>query len=436
MEAEKGLLGTVLLDPASYYKDDVQAEWFFKKPHETLWEVISELTQKSPNWDCLILVEELKKENKLSQIGGTDYLLELQDTASVSAHFRHYRNIVLEMYELRNELDALMKGIDTITKHRESPADDIIASMMKKKVEIEYSNERILDEWKQAQSGLRSSIPTPYPELDRQTGGLKTGQVAVFTGRSKAGKSMFLAHWYNYLAGEKEIPIMVVPLEDRREITIKRMAANFGSFNVSELDAGGRFIRYNDEWKWLPVHDKDIEKGVKCLEHVSKYPVHFYDRKCTAKQLRGVAIRYKQRHGIKAMFLDGAKDLLRPHGKYADISADEEISQQMAALAHELDIAIICVWHLVKLDQESKITVNSIRGSGNIVADSRAVYCLQSGDSIQSAIIENNYVTVYDDEGASKMRVFECLSNNHGGIGSKVLVSDLSRCQWMPANKN
>lgn len=431
--AEKALIGSVLLEPSKYYNLNVRTEWFYKKPHQWIWESIEDIATSRPDWDAILLAKKMEESQLLSKVGGFDYLLQLQDHNHHPHYSQSYAEEVEKTYGLRQELDALRNAIDTV-KSGESCADDIIARLMAKPVERKHTNDGIFDEWHRAQKGERSTIPTPYPSVDRQSGGIRQGMVTLFTGRSKSGKSMFLAHWYNYL-GEKNIPVLVVPLEDKRDITIKRMAANFGNYDNSQLDAGGRFVSVNDGWVWDAVKDSQINAAIECVNHVSKYPVHFWDRKCTPKQLRGIAIRYKRKYDIRALFIDGAKDLLRPSGKYGDVGFDEEISQQLCAIAEELDIAVVAVHHLTKISDEDKITVNHIRGSGNIVSDSRAVYALQSS-GISATLVSRNYPIEYDEEGNSKMRLFECLSNNHGGTSSKCLMADLPRCQFKEVVKN
>tara|TARA_Y100000004_G_scaffold91965_1_gene103044 strand:+ start:424 stop:1755 length:1332 start_codon:yes stop_codon:yes gene_type:complete len=432
IKAEQGVIGSVLMKPDIYHNLEVEADWFYQSRHRLLWKYIADISNDRPVWDVLLLTEKIKKEGDLQKVGGYDYLSELQDYNLVPAYSQHYANEVEEAYKLRNEIEVLEKALAK-AYDGESCTDSVIADLLKAPVDIEYNNEDILNEWKLSQDGTRVTIPTPYPSIDRQAGGIRQGMVTLFTGRSKSGKSMFLAHWYNYL-GQLDIPVLVIPLEDRRHITVKRMAANLGKHDNSVLDAGGYYVRCDGQWVWYKTSDEQIQKAFQAIKKVSDYPIHFYDRKCTPRQLMGIAIRYKRKYNIKAMFVDGAKDLLRPSGKYGDVGFDEEISQELCRIASKLDIAVIAVHHLTKLQDGEKINVNHIRGSGNIVSDSRAVYALQS--ECDGLVIENNYAVSYDDEGKSRMRVFECLSNNHGGVASKFLEADLARCQFKECTVN
>jgi replicative DNA helicase len=430
--SEQALLGSILAEPKNIYELDTKPDEFYKNQHAELWQCMLDHSLEIKDWDMVTLSEYLNKEGKGSDVGGYVYLIELQDCGQLSYNFKRYANQVRELYEIRREIRIYQEALENCFEGSTS-TDTVIAKLMSKPVPLSHDPDRIVYEWREASKGNRSTIPTPYESMDRQTGGIKQGMVTLFTGRSKSGKSMFLSSWYNYL-GQRDIPILVVPLEDKYNVTIKRMASNLGCINTGMLDTGGTYERVGSKWTYQPTCEIDIEKGESLLKQVSKYPVHFYDRKCTPKQLRGIAIRHKRKHDIQAMFIDGAKDLLRPSGKYGDVGFDEEISQQMCAIAEELNIAVIAIHHLTKLSDDERITVNHIRGSGNIVGDSRAVYALQSS-GIEGLLADKGYHPSYDENGRLKTRIFECLSNNHGGTGMKALDTDLNRCQFYELRK-
>ena len=45
------------------------------------------------------------------------------------------------------------------------------------------------------------------------------------------------------------------------------------------------------------------------------------------------------------------------------------------------------------------------------------------------------YEIKYNEQGYTTTRIFECLSNNHGGTGCKILESDLAKCRFYEAKK-
>lgn len=427
-KSEMGMIGTVLLDAESFYKINLKPEHFFKKKNRLLWESICSFWNIETNPDSGTFANYLEKNGDLEKLGGYEYLSKCQDEATVSAYSEFYSKQIIDAYNRREQIAICSEAIDNAYNGTDI-ADGTIAKLMGKAKEYEYDVQNVKDKWDMARKGEIRAIPTPYPNLDKLTGGVRQGMVTIFTGRSKSGKSMFLSHWYNYL-GKMNISTLCVPLEDKYEITISRMASNFGNLNLNELDRGGRTILVNGKPTWDEISEKHLNHGYNCIDHVSKYPIHFYDKKCTPQQLRGVAIRMKKKHDIQVMFIDGAKDLLRPTGKYNDVGFDEEISQQLCLIAEELNIAVVSVHHLTKISDDDRISVNNIRGSGNIVGDSRAVYALQS-NGISGLLTEKGFDVVYDHEtGRQKNRIFECLVNNHGSTGMIPLIAELDKCQF------
>ena len=84
---------------------------------------------------------------------------------------------------------------------------------------------------------------------------------------------------------------------------------------------------------------------------------------------------------------------------------------------------------MTKLPDHEIITNNHIRGSGNIVGDSRSVYALQSL-GIEGLLNTIGHHPNYDEEGNLTTRIFHCISNNHGTTSMKVLNTDLANCQF------
>lgn len=435
-EAEVAVLSALFDDPKKYYMDCVHNltnDHFHNFGHHAIFCKLKEFMIKHPNafdmTSFLAFAENDKDFVNMDIFGLVDHI-HSNGKRYGNVHIEHYCTILNEKHRLRKIIELCTEAIDKANDN-EDISDKLITKLMIDHQEQKISVDTVYDGWKDAQKGISNNIPTPYPDLDRVTGGLRRGCVTVFTGRSKSGKSMFLASWYKHLA-EKNIPILVLPLEDRHEITLKRIAANHGNYTASELDAGGRYINWNNKWTWVPVEDELISKAKQSLDYVSQLRIHFYDRKIYANQLRQIALRYKNKYDIQAIFVDGAKDLKK--SQYNDVAADEECSQMFCQIAAETNTALISVHHLTKISLEQMIDVNSVRGSSNIIADSRSVYCLQSS-AMDSFIDRLGYEVKYNDQGYTTTRIFECLSNNHGGTGCKVLESDLARCRFYEAKK-
>ena len=431
--SEQSAIGSVLLDPTRIDGMDICADDFFIKRHKVIWEYLEKVNADNHEWDPIMVHNRLEDAGLLNEIGGEDYLLELQGVAVQPYHSQHYAKEIKEKSNLRKEIDILQNAT-RMAYDGISQADSVIGSLMQTNGLQGQNVSNIMTEWDKARKGITNTIPTPYPDMDKKTGGIRKGMVTIFTGRSKSGKSMFLSHWYNYL-GSRDIPILAVPLEDKYNITMKRMASNFGNYNNNMVDAGGNYVLVNGVPTWSEIQDHQLQKAKDCLERVSKYPVYFWDKKITPDELKSIAMKYKRKYDIQAMFVDGAKDLKRPSGKYNDTGFDEEISQKMCEIAEQLDIAVISIHHLTKLPEDEMITCNHIRGSGNIVGDSRSVYALQS-KGIEKFLGAIKYSPDYDADENLTTRIFHCISNNHGNTSMKVINTNLSNCQFIEKTRS
>ena len=422
-EAEKGVLGSVLLDPSSLDRVTVDADSFYDRRHQVLFASMVEMSQSGKPMDALTIGDWLKGRGEIDTVGGYDYLVELQDSALVAAHIEHYSGIVEAKKKLRTELEILGNAIEKVHSG-ESSADDVMGSLAALHRQEAHGIDEIKESWSEAKEGRIKSMPTPFPDFDLHTGGVRLGMPAVLTGRSGGGKSMFLSQWYNHL-GQNNFPVLVFPFEDEYDVTITRMAANLGKYKWRKIENGGEWKFFGGKREWLPVTDKEIALASRCLDEVSKYPVHFHEGSIKPSQLSQIVATYKRKHGIKGVFIDGAKDFLKPSGKYNDVGFDEETSQAIKNTCKKHKVAGVVVHHLTKIPEGELISLNNIRGSGNIISDSRIVYALQS-----DGVGEQNF----DDTGKMTTRRFDCLKNNHGGVATMRLECDLDKCVFWKEN--
>lgn len=302
-----------------------------------------------------------------------------------------------------------------------------LVSMIEVKSDITTAS--MIAECEAAAGGNVQNIPLPYESLTRATGGLGKGMVTVLTGRSKSGKSMFKSYWMRKL-GELNTPCLDLCFEDGIKIA-KMRTASVEKFNASELIAGGRYMHVGEHWEWWPTNEQDIDTLKHQLAVVDSMPLYWHQKRMRPTDLLSTVSEYVNRYGVQLVFIDGAKDLLRPSGKYNDCGFEEEASQTIVDMAERLNIAVVAIHHLTKLDHGQLIHEGNIRGSGNIVSDSRSVYALQ-GDRYGAGLdkYQDAPVLQYDEDGNCTTRVLECLATNHGKAGKVWLGSDLGKCNF------
>ena len=120
MQAERSLLGTILLDADSLIKvaDIVAADDFYDRRNGIIYETVVKLYEKRRPIDLVTLSEELKSAKELENIGGMTYLTELAGSEATTAHAAEYARIVAGKATLRR-LDVAGHAISGLA-HDES----------------------------------------------------------------------------------------------------------------------------------------------------------------------------------------------------------------------------------------------------------------------------------------------------------------------------
>ena len=108
LEAERSVLGAILLDPAalSFVVPVLGQEDFFPDTHRRIYAAMLELSQRSAEIDVLTLKEELDRTGSVEKAGGASYLTALLDGVPDVGNVEHYARIVKEKATLRRLIRA------------------------------------------------------------------------------------------------------------------------------------------------------------------------------------------------------------------------------------------------------------------------------------------------------------------------------------------
>ena len=234
----------------------------------------------------------------------------------------------------------------------------------------ERAAEQVLEHWENAKNGIRIGIPTPFERFNARTGGIQRKLLTVLCGRAGIGKSFILSQWYHTLGSGQftngePIPAAAFVFEDGIERTMARVASIAGDFSAYERDVGNST-------------DCHIEQARRALDTVKNYPVFYEERHMNVKQIRAHLNRMKVDYNIQVAFIDGWKDIQDDHDRWDTNRVERYMSQHLCETAQMLDVALVAVHHLTKMDDNVIITDRNIRGSGLITADARMAIELQN----------------------------------------------------------
>ncbi len=108
LEAERGVLGSILLDNEVMHDIVVflRAEDFYRDAHQVIYAAIRDLYDKNKGIDAVTLAEELKLRGQFEQVGGDDTLTEIVASVPHAANGKYYAEIVKQKATNRQLIES------------------------------------------------------------------------------------------------------------------------------------------------------------------------------------------------------------------------------------------------------------------------------------------------------------------------------------------
>jgi replicative DNA helicase len=100
-DAEKALVGSVLIHQESFAELAVEAEDFYLTQNRLIWRAFQRLYRAKKAIDYLTVQDNLSIDGSLVQAGGPDYLIQLVNETISSLHVQDYAVIVRDRAERR-----------------------------------------------------------------------------------------------------------------------------------------------------------------------------------------------------------------------------------------------------------------------------------------------------------------------------------------------
>ena len=187
VEAERSILGAILLDNFSYNQaaEHLRAEDFSLDSHRRIYSRMVELAESSRPIDMTTLVDELDRHKELQAIGDVAYVSSLLDGVPDRPSIEHYIKIVRDKALLRGLIHAANSAIARAAEQSD-PAEDVlndaeaaIFALSEKRIGRGFMGvQEIIKESFGSidallQRGRRiTGLETHYPDLDEMTSGL------------------------------------------------------------------------------------------------------------------------------------------------------------------------------------------------------------------------------------------------------------------------
>ena len=413
VEAERAVLGSILLDTAGRSDDRVMDECrtrgvvpeaFYDPCNRAIYTVMLEMSMASKPLDALSLIEELRRTNKIDAVGGVGYIQSLIDQVPTTAHAEHYIGILRGKYLRRLMIERATKVVEKCFDEGEYPDPQVVLGDAEKTfLEIGGSagstipwasaiddSFRKIDRLFESGGKLMEGLSTGYKYLDEVLQGLKPGEMIVIAARPSVGKTslamniaescalgeMITSHAPTDEGGEhKRHPVAIFSLEMPVEQLTKRMLAGRAQVNMWRLN---RALMSRGEKQML------TSNLMQAMGDLKGAPIFVDDTAgLDIMDLRARARRMKKQHGIELIVIDYLQLCCCREGARQSRQIEVSmISQQIKAMAKELKIPVIVLSQLSRAneqrgDKEEKPKLSDLRDSGAIEQDADVVFLLR-----------------------------------------------------------
>jgi len=388
------LLGSVMLRPDAIYEiiDIVGPTSFYFEKHRMVFETMLELFGKHQPIDLLSLSTRLKEKDALERIGGAAFLTELSSAVPSSANIKHYAEIVMKKYMMRQLIEA-SEHLSHLGFNEAGELEEILDQAEKKVFDITEhfaGSARFRDlvpllaeayerfeKLSSAEHELRG-VPTGFKCLDDILGGFQNSDLIIMAARPSVGKTALALDIARRTASEHQVPVGIFSLEMSADQLVDRIVAAQSKTDASIIRKGIR--TQTGTWR------EDVFKNVRdALDDLSRTPIYIDDQPGnTIMKMRSAARKLKIEKGLRMLIVDYLQLMAPSSARTNDSTVQQvtEISRGLKHLARELNIPVIALSQLSRAIETrgGKPKLSDLRDSGSIEQDADLVMFIHANE--------------------------------------------------------
>ncbi len=378
LEAERAVLGSLLLDPEAWDKiaGYIQDIDFYLEAHQIIFVAISQLAKKDQPFDVLTVSEQLKVTQQIEIVGGEAVLFELANTTPTAAHITAYADIIREHALLRQLLTTGHDIANMAYDAGEHSARELLDQAETKIFKIADARDvgqgpapithiltkatERLETLSQNPNGI-TGLSTGFKDLDRMTSGFQKGDLVIIAGRPSMGKTSFAMNIAEHAAVAGDQPVLIFSLEMPAESLALRMLSSLGRVNQQRMRSG-------------QLNDDDWPRLTSAVSMMSEAKMFIDDAAgLTPMEMRARARRIARQHGQIGLIVVDYLQLMRMGGKVESRTIEiSDISRSLKSIAKELGAPLIAISQLnrsLEQRQDKRPIMSDLRESGAIEQD-------------------------------------------------------------------
>src|SRR3990172_7419449 len=252
-EAEEAVIGSVLINPESYYDvpDFPPAEDFHIHRLRWIWEAFTSLHEQRIPMDMLTVTEELDRVGHLAEVGGPAYLTSLVNNVPTSLHAEAYGRLVQQgsirrrLLEAANKIARVAYQEDLNVEAAIDEAEKAVfsASEHRLSTDLQPIKSVLSDYYDRVEALARRSeeiygVPTGFIDLDRLLMGLQPSDLLIIAGRPRQGKTSFLMSLAKNAAQLHKKHVAIFSMEMSNDQLVQRLLSQETGINSQRMRAG------------------------------------------------------------------------------------------------------------------------------------------------------------------------------------------------------
>jgi replicative DNA helicase len=392
-EAEKGVLGSILLDASRVMDLSIErrlvVESFYVPAHRTVYETMLDIHRQGGVIDALTVVDRLRSVGQLDRAGGGVAIERLVDSTPTAAHAEYYIDLVYQKHLLRSVIDCAREAEQQCLSSSER-AEQVLSNVEQSFLNITERQYGAVPRWEDAvmatmtqvehilgsRRGLRG-ISTGFVNLDQKLQGLKAGEMIVLAARPSMGKTALAMNIAENVAlgardpDGRRRPVGIFSLEMSRESLVLRMLCSHAGVSAFRLAQG------------YESADAAHQKLTQAASVLTKAPIALDDTGgLDILELRARARRMFKKHAVELLIVDYLQLVhsreMAAQGKQIETAY---VSGNLKAMAKELKLPVMVLSQLSRApEQRDRLAIpklSDLRDSGAIEQDADVVMMLR-----------------------------------------------------------
>ena len=380
VDFEELVLGASMLEKDVYYKiaDILDEKMFYKEKNGIIFSAIKQLAVNAESVDIVTVMEQLRKNNKVEEIGGPAYLAKLTKSVGSGAHAEYHARIINQKF-IQRELIRISSEIQERSFEDSEDVSDLLNFAEKEIFEVAQGIDKketkaigivieeaieLIEEASKRPDGL-SGLASGFTDLDKITSGWQKSDLVIIAARPAMGKTAFILSMTKNMAVNHNLGVAFFSLEMSSIQLVNRMIVSATKLDHKKIK-NGRL----EKWEWTQLEEK--------IEGLQKAPIFIDDTPALSIfELRAKIRRLKSQHKIDIVMIDYLQ-LMRGSDKSGNREQEVSmISRSLKAMAKEFNVPVITLSQLNRSVEmrggDKKPQLSDLRESGAIEQDADMV---------------------------------------------------------------